>query len=271
MGSSRQAADQNNLSVRFEFMIAEGFPADDPLAQFVTVAAMISNDWQRLVTSLDNAEGADQVGQKLLGYRMQAALLYEAAQFLREALEIPGVEEFVAGLPTPARNDFDFVLAGLHRDPEVGHGVWFEQNRNRTFHYSRLGPRAPIAGALRRAGPESGAVDWGRTVGQTRFHFADQVALEWLPPAEQQEGRLTRMSESHAGARPPSRPSGVTDHVRERSRARPVLASRALPLRTSTGSLVHGADTAAPLLAAAVSMANGGGDGVGSSRLGLLT
>jgi hypothetical protein len=49
-------------------MIAEGFPADDPIAQFVTVAAMISNDWQRLVTGMDNAEGSDEVGQELLGY-----------------------------------------------------------------------------------------------------------------------------------------------------------------------------------------------------------
>jgi hypothetical protein len=72
------------LRVRFEFTIAEGFPADDPVAQFVTVAAMISNDWQRLVMSMDNAEGTDHVGQELLGYRMQAALHYEAAQFLRE-------------------------------------------------------------------------------------------------------------------------------------------------------------------------------------------
>jgi hypothetical protein len=30
------------LCVRFEFMIAEDFPADDPIAQFVTIAAMIS-------------------------------------------------------------------------------------------------------------------------------------------------------------------------------------------------------------------------------------
>jgi hypothetical protein len=114
-------------------MIAEGFPADDPVAQFVTPAAMISDGWQRLVTSMDNAEGSDQVGRELLGYRMQAALHYEAAQFLREALKVPGVEEFVAGLPRPARNDFDFVLAGLDSDPEVGHGT-----------PQRLGDRPPI-------------------------------------------------------------------------------------------------------------------------------
>jgi hypothetical protein len=126
---------------------------------------------------VDNAGGSDKVGQELLGYRMQAALHYEAAQFLQEALEVPGVEEFVAGLPRPARNDFDFVLAGLDSDPEVGHGTWFEQNRNRTCHYSRLGRRAPIARALRRAGPETGAVDWGLTVGQTRFHFAIRSPL----------------------------------------------------------------------------------------------
>lgn len=82
----------------------------------------------------------------------------------------------MTGLPRPARRDFDFVLAGLDSDPDVGHGAWFEQNRNRTFHYSRLGRR-------------------GLTVGQTRFHFADQVALEWLPPADQHEHRLTRMSD----------------------------------------------------------------------------
>ena len=93
----------------------------------------------------------------------------------------------MAGLPRPARNDADFALAALDTDPQVGHRAWFEQNRNRTFHYSRLGRRAPIARALRRAGPETGAVDWGRTVGQTRFHFADQVEFEWLPPGDQQE------------------------------------------------------------------------------------
>ncbi len=119
------------------FRIGDVSPADDAVARFVTVAAMISNDWQRLMADLDTVEGIDErdrEGREFLHYRLQAGLRDEPAQFLRESAGIREVRQFVDSLSEGVRRDHGTVLAGLHT--ETGHGSWFEGNRNRTSHYS---------------------------------------------------------------------------------------------------------------------------------------
>jgi hypothetical protein len=69
------------------FTIGEAFPADDAVARFVTVVAMISNDWLRLFEEMSSIHGDDPEAHArlTLNYRLQAALHYEAADFLRNA------------------------------------------------------------------------------------------------------------------------------------------------------------------------------------------
>jgi hypothetical protein len=131
-----------------------------------------------------------------LGGQIQAALHYEAAQFLNQASSAPEVRNFICQLPEDARHDYQTVLGGLDGDGVRGHGPWFSWNRNRTFHYSRLGRRQPIRRALARAAQEIGHVDWPRRFGDRRFGYADQVVLEWLPPVAEQEDRLSRMADT---------------------------------------------------------------------------
>jgi hypothetical protein len=52
------------------FKIGDTFPADDPVARFVTVLAMISNDWQRLaqrMIELDDARPKDDLDKAETG------------------------------------------------------------------------------------------------------------------------------------------------------------------------------------------------------------
>jgi hypothetical protein len=178
------------------FTIGSVFPADEVLAQFVTVLAMISNDWLRLMADMEAVEapGPEGHGHEMLNYRLQAALHYEAADFLRDASDNPAIGEFVAALPDPVQQDFRTVVAGLGVDPETGHGRWLKASRNRTFHYSKIGP--PIRKALARTADETGSVDWPARFGDRRFGYADQVVLEWLPSLDEQEERLSRMGDS---------------------------------------------------------------------------
>jgi hypothetical protein len=180
------------------FTIGTVFPAEDIVAQFVTVLAMISNDWLRLMADMEagDAPGSEGQGHEILDYRLQAALHYEAAHFLREASNETAVRDFIDTLPDRVQEDYQSVLTGLDDDPETGHGDWLEWSRNRTFHYSRLGRRQPIKRALARAAKETGSVNWPTGFGDRRFGYADQIVLEWLPTPDRQEESLSRMAGS---------------------------------------------------------------------------
>jgi hypothetical protein len=180
----------------YSFTIGELLPADDILAQFITVLAMISNDWLRLMADLESDEdrGADSEGSNLWNYRLQAALHYEAADFLRFSRRKAEVREFLADLSEEDQQDYDAVQAGLQDDSTAGHGDWFKLNRNRVFHYSTLGSDSPVRTALLAAANDTGRIDWEPRLGDRRFPFADQVALEWQGTAQKQAEQLERMS-----------------------------------------------------------------------------
>jgi hypothetical protein len=69
---------------QISFKIGEAFPADDPVARFITVVATISNDWLRLWhdVALSEAEDEETRALRFANYRLHAALHYEAAVFL---------------------------------------------------------------------------------------------------------------------------------------------------------------------------------------------
>jgi hypothetical protein len=80
------------MATTLRFTIGDAFPADDPVARFVTVLAMMSNDWLRLVKQMlasdDDPGEADAAGLLVMSFRFQAALHAEAAGFIGDARRI---------------------------------------------------------------------------------------------------------------------------------------------------------------------------------------
>jgi hypothetical protein len=182
------------------FKIGEAFPADDPVARFVTVVAMISNDWLRLFGEMTAVRGDDPEAHArlTLNYRLQAALHYEAADFLRTARSnFPEVGAFINALPPAARLEFDEIVGGIDPESKQYHGRWLKENRNQIFHYSELNQRKAVGKALIAAAEKSGSISYiTDELGSVRFWFADEVAIEWLSDATQDEDRMEMLKEA---------------------------------------------------------------------------
>jgi hypothetical protein len=182
------------------FTIGDAFPADEPVARFVAVVAMISNDWQRLarqMIELDDSEpeGDEHAALMIMSYRLQAGLFYEAARFLKKAhANFPDVRRFVDNLPAEATEEFDLVVGGIDPDSPSFLGKWLKDARNRMFHYSELNSGKPIGKALRSAAEHNGAITTGKTIESVRFGFADVVALEWLGGSDPGDTDADRMA-----------------------------------------------------------------------------
>ena len=77
------------MATILRFTIGDAFPADDPVARFVTVLAMMSNDWLRLVKQMlaidDEDREDDAAGLLVMSFRYQASLHAEAAGFIVDA------------------------------------------------------------------------------------------------------------------------------------------------------------------------------------------
>jgi hypothetical protein len=181
------------LMTQISFKIGEAFPADDPVARFVTVVAMISNDWLRLMHDMWLLDGEDEETQArlLTNYRLQAGLHYEAAAFLKTSRSrFSEVRAFVDGLPPRAREEYEQVIGGIDPGSEHFHGKWLKDNRNRVFHYSKLNSREPVSKALRAAGEQCGTITADESFDSARFGFADKVAVQWLPDTEGDAGAM---------------------------------------------------------------------------------
>lgn len=188
------------------FKIGEGFPADDPVARFITVLAMISNDWLRSINdliTLEDSTDLDAGGRRVALFRQQAALHHEAASFIRSAKRrFPQVETFVSTLPVEAREEFDQVSGGVDPASPHYHGDWLANHRNVTFHYPEMHPekaghgQEEITEALQAAGDLESFIEAGDHFGSVRFSFADEVAAQWLPADDDLEEILVKLREA---------------------------------------------------------------------------
>ncbi len=189
------------------FNIGEAFPASDPVARFVTVLAMVSNDANRSLDELiavDDAEHSPDSGaRKMMLFRQQAAFFFEAAKFITKAnRHAPEVREFIAGLPQEARDECAQVVGGI--DPKSAHyiGDWLGEHRNVTFHYSEVHPDKAAHGdeeitlALTEAAELPGTVHFDEEMGSVRFWFADEVVAQWLPPDEKKPPTIIALREA---------------------------------------------------------------------------
>jgi hypothetical protein len=185
------------------FKIGDAFPADDPVARFVTVVAMISNDWQRLaqrMVELDDVDcahedaQAEQAALLVENYRMQGALHFEAARFLKRAYEhFREVRTFVDGLTAEAIEEYELVVGGVTKGSPSYHGEWLSDARNATFHYSKLNRRERAGKGLTAAADEVGVISLDNTIASVRFGFADKVALEWLGGSQPEPEAASKM------------------------------------------------------------------------------
>jgi hypothetical protein len=191
-------------TIRFK-TIGAAFPASDPVARFVTVLAMISNDANRSIDELIDVEDGppDSGARRMMLFRQQASFFFEAATFIGESRRrFPEVAQFIASLPQAARDDCAQVVGGV--DPKAAHyvGDWLEGHRNVTFHYSEMHPdkaahnKEEITQALEDAAEIPGTVYVGADVGSVRFWFADEVVAQWLPPDEAKPGTIITLREA---------------------------------------------------------------------------
>jgi hypothetical protein len=181
-------------SARISFRIGACFPVNDPVARFLTVLGMMSNDLLRLVSWLSNdGEGdeKDRVGERVFSFRLQASAFFEASKFLRESVpRWPEIDQFITGLPEETREQFQRVAGATDRSSTEYVGEWIENHRNVTFHYSQLHPERAAAGkeeigiALASAADISSEIQLGEVAISMRFPFADAVAIQWLPDGD---------------------------------------------------------------------------------------
>jgi len=178
---------------RIRFVIGRAFPADDPIARFVTVLAQAHNDFVRVFERMSNANAASDEAEdqavRILGLRLNAASHAEASAFLKDATRRwPDIKHFVAELSEDVQTDIAHVMGVT--DPTSEHYLpWLEPHRNVTFHYAEMHPlkalhdNEEIQVALRRARTSVGEISDGGRFGDVRFGFADEVAVQWLPGA----------------------------------------------------------------------------------------
>lgn len=187
------------------FKIGDAFPASDPVARFINVVAMMSNDWLRSTAdmmALDDAD-PDAPARRLMLFRQQAALHHEAATFITKSRRrFPEIRAFIDGLDQDARDECDQIVGGIDPTSSHYHGDWLADHRNVTFHYPEMHPdkaahgQEEITEALEAASGLEGTITMSESFGSVRFRFADEVAVQWLPDAATQTHRIEALRES---------------------------------------------------------------------------
>jgi hypothetical protein len=180
-----------------EFKIGEAFPANNPVARFVIVLAMIYNDWRRtmepMVASVEDAD-PDGLGIRLLHFRQAVGYSHEATLFLRDARRRPEIDTFVSGLGAEAPRHYDRMFVALRPVRK-----WVRHQRNAVFHYPSFIPRddeppdfdGRFAAALAAATDETSSATLRDTYREVRLDFADAVAVHRLGfKLPEQEGDL---------------------------------------------------------------------------------
>jgi hypothetical protein len=179
---------QNTITVE----MGEAFPADDPVARFVVVLAMMSNDALRSFSLLDPDAPVGEAGAfQMWLFRQQAAMYVEAATFIGDSAHyFLEVATFIEGLPAEAKSEHERIVGGINRDSQHYVGAWLEPHRHVTFHYAEMHPEKAERGlekiqqALRKVANKKGQITHGTLLHEIRFGFADVVARESVPPDE---------------------------------------------------------------------------------------
>ena len=183
------------------FKIGEAFPADDPLARWVTVCAMAMNDallvnrW--LIPRLQEEVPSELHETVYLG-RVAAAHLYEAASFLRKYRRQPKIKKFIEDLEPEHQAEYEALL-------EIGKGSQgkfskqLKAARDSFFHYPDLilgqEDREPLKRAMIEHAKDEEEQEIKRgeirdippALTGFRAGFADDIATELMLPEKTEE------------------------------------------------------------------------------------
>jgi len=178
-----------NRRTAIKFEIGKAFPADEPLARWLTVCAMALNDIllvHRWLFPSVHGKSPDYANNYLS--RLGAAHLFEAAKFLADSDKLREVRDFVAELDQDHRDSYQRLVALANGGP--GFPADLAHARNHFFHYAEPLPHAPDHEKLRQA-----LVEHRSTIGEIqdegpsviegfRARFADDVAIELSYPED---------------------------------------------------------------------------------------
>jgi hypothetical protein len=169
----------------YTFRIGDALPAADPVARFVTVLAMIYNDWRRTIDAMAaSVDQPDGVGVRLLHFRQVVGYSHEATAFLGGARRrYPTIDGFVQSLNAEVLDHYERIFVALRPVKK-----WVRQQRNAAFHYPSVIPRKDrtpdfdgrFAEALAAAADEMSSAALAETYGGVRFDFADAVLVHRL-------------------------------------------------------------------------------------------
>lgn len=175
-----------------QFRIGDAFPANEPVARWITVLAMMSNDLLRLLNSMiELGDDGDESGVRMLLFRLQAALFLESWTFVCDTVRMwPEIERFVGTLDLEGQTDLRQVREACDENAAGYVGDWIKAHRNVTFHYPEMHPAKVKAGkdkvkeALEAASGVESTITARESFGSVRFGFADEVVVQWLPQVE---------------------------------------------------------------------------------------
>jgi hypothetical protein len=166
----------------FEFRIGDAFPEDNPVARYLTVLAMMHNDWKRTMAAMNESlEKPQSIGERVFRFRQLIGYAHEAVEFLDASKSrYQEIGHFLASLGDAARSQYEKVFSSLE-----GFERWLNGQRDITFHYPAMlreryqaGDEA-VANALRDAADDISSATLGPKYADVRFDFADAVAI-WL-------------------------------------------------------------------------------------------
>lgn len=188
----------------YRFKIGDAFHSDDPVARFVTVLAMIVNDWHRVMALMptESTQDPETIGVRLMLARQEAAACFEVMKFINDSRRhFPEIESFVKGLGADAQEQLARLEAATdRRSPD--YQEWLKGHRDVTSHYPELvrekhaAAEEEIANAMKQAEDEGGTVTVGETDRTLRFHYADAVAVGLLPNVVENPTLISKLSEA---------------------------------------------------------------------------
>jgi hypothetical protein len=174
--------------VGIHFKVGDLFPADDPVARWITPCAMALNDLlyvHRHLYPLLTNDGPS--SETMYLSRLAAAHLFEIATFLRESdSRVPEVRSFVAKLDDDARQAYE-ALTAIRPGGDEPFAGQLKHARNHVFHYAELLPSAVEHENLKKAMDAhadtiSEIRDESPPIEGFRSLFADEIATELSVP-----------------------------------------------------------------------------------------
>lgn len=173
---------------RLTFRIGDVFPANDPVARWLTVVQMQLNDSVFTNTRLiEGLQGDAPAWQNAYFARLTAANLFEAGSFLADSQKrFPEIKDFVAGVPREVQAQHDHVIGCAKAEGAIAEALG--RMRHTLSHYPVLLPDAPDYEDLRRAmaahADRTGEIILGPRLADFRSVYADDVAIEIAVPGD---------------------------------------------------------------------------------------